>query len=84
MSMRILKTYNISRTFLDLERIRGENKFSRCSASFQLFLYTNSAANLSGCSTFCLASFEICGRTISQLVTLMTEFRNLVAEFARI
>jgi hypothetical protein len=32
---------------------------------------------------FCSALFEICGRTISQLVILMAEIRNLIAEFAR-
>jgi hypothetical protein len=56
------------------ENMRGENNFYKVRILFGPFLFKvvqNSAADLLGRSTFYSALFDLCGRTIGQLATLM-------------
>jgi hypothetical protein len=63
----------ISCTSLELESIRGGNPFGKVQPPFWPFLFKigqNLAADLSGHSTF-YSLFDLCGRAIGQLATLL-------------
>ncbi len=79
--LRAWEKYNISLICTKLERIRGEKLIFKNLGPFSSFctkLAKNSAAALSGRSTFYSTLFESCGWTIGQLATLRFHYKYLV------